>query len=268
MTRIFVLLLALISAGCMELAEAGQGTYGHRRGPWRRTPLFSDEPNIFDQFRWDIRYESPGATGLLWIPEDPEPTTGNILDTPNVPSINQSTAPLIELPARLTNEGMVAGTTGYTGEGDFPSSNFHYRGLFDLTPAASNGDRIWRYLVSGTRFAELRLLSAVTAQFTVRNDASGGIFTGNVSFPGETGFLLIDWVVSGATMEIYINGTDFSPADHTGAVAFANNIDTLTLLNPAVTTASELGIHVFHAWRFDQSISLPAHQEDATEIGL
>lgn len=266
--RAFLLFLALLSAGCMELAEAGQGTYGHRRGPWRRNPSFFDEPNIFDQFNWDIRYESPGATGLLWIPQDPAATVGNILDTTTVPAINQSTSPLIELPARLENEGMVAGADGYTGEGDFTSSNFHYRGLFDLAAGAANGSRVWRYLVSGTRLAEVRLLSGVTAQFTVRNDASGGIFTGNASFPGETGFLLIDWIVSGASMEIFINGNDLSPANHTGAVDFSNGIDTLTLLSPTVGAASTLGVQVFHAWRFDGSISLAAHQEDATEIGL
>lgn len=266
--RALLLIIALLSAGCMELAEAGQGSYGNRRGPWRRNFSLSDDLNIFDQFSWDIRYESPGATGLLWIPEDPAATTGNILDTTSVPSINQSTAPLIELPARLNNEGMVAGANGYTGEADFSASNFHYRGLFDLATGAANGSRIWRYLVSGTRFAEIRLLSGVTAQFTVRNDASGGIFTGNASFPGETGFLLIDWVVNGPAMEIFINGTDLSPANHTGAVAFSNGIDTFTLLNPTVGNASTLGVQVFHGWRFNQSVSLAVHQEDATEIGL
>lgn len=258
----FYLIALLAVSGCIETANAiGTGSYGNRRGPWRRSVQNEEGlANLFDRFLWDNSYEGRNATGLVWIPEDGTA----ILDTTTVPSINQFTTGLSNLPSRFINRGMSPGTDHYTDPlFDWQQSNFHFRGVFDLNNASVSGDRVFRYEVGVAQYAEIILTSPTNIQFTVRNDIVGGTFTGSATgIP--TGFLLVDWWVNAEDMGVYVNGVDHSPAKALAAVDFANNEDTITVLGPT----TENGVYVFLGWRYGHVLPLATHQADATDLGL
>ena len=218
--------------------------------------------NIIDRYTWDTSYECQDVSGTNWAPAD----VGVTLTTTVTPTTGVSTAPLTNLPSRMVNQG-VSPATDYWQNAlfDWQADNFHFRAILDLDNTVVNGDRIFRYVVTGLQLAEIRIISDVNISFTVFNNANGGIFTGTFSGAGlPTGFLLIDWFVNGASMGLFVNGVDYSPADHPSPVPFQNGPDTITV---AGFTLAE-GTYVFMGWRWDQTISLSNHQADAEILGL
>lgn len=236
-----------------------QSPYGGKRAPYG---VASGASNYIDRLSWAYAYECQDVSGMNWPPAG----DGVTLTALSSGTTGINTGAWSNLPARMQNQGFRVGISSYGNDNfDFSSSDFHYRGLLDIEAGSANGNRIWRYIVSGVRLAEIRLISDTNIQFTVRNDASGGIFTGSFSGGGApTGALFIDWWVSGASMGLYVNGVNYSPSDHTGAVSFHNGADTLTLLGDTVVPS----LSVFHGWQFDRTITLAAHRIDAEEAGL
>lgn len=233
--------------------------WGGKRSPWGL--VIGGASNAIDRLSYDVSYECQDVSGTNW----PSADTGPTLTTASAATTGQSTSGWSGLPARMVDEGVDPGTEGYdTTTFDWSDSDFHMRLLVDPNSPTS-GSWFMRYVVSGTRLAEIRQIGA-NMTFTVRNDASGGIYTGTASGIPTTA-MLIDWVVSGASMSIFINGTDHSPADHTGAVSFHNGPDTIELMGLGGGSPAN-GVYVFYGWRFGQTITLGDHQTDSTDLGL
>lgn len=235
--------------------------WGGRTQAWG---LAGGERNFIDRLVYDVAYEGQDVSGANWAPAGSGVT---LVAQGTNPTTGVSTAGWSNLPDRLVNQAIQPGSAEFQNDlFDWENNDFHFRCLVDLNDAAANGERLIRYLVSGVRVAEIRLVSDVNISFTVRNDSDGGLFTGIASGGGfPLGPLLIDWVVSGVSMNIFVNGVDYGPADHPGPVNFTNGADTLTVMGPNVLAGSTVP---FMGWRWGQTISLADHQDDVTEAGL
>ena len=225
-----------------------------------RTPT-----NVIDKFTWDASYECQDATTTTWPPAEDGGVT--LTSTANA-TLGQSTQAWSNLPARFIDQAINPPATEGMGNAlfDWQDSEFHMRAILDIG-AATISDRIMRYIVSGVQLAEIRLTSTVAIVFNVRNDASGGNYFATAAGAGfPTNGLLIDWILSGDQMFIYINGTDYSPAANPGGpVDFANGPDQFDLMGLSTGNVTE-GVHVFYGWRWGQTISLAEHQADAAEL--
>lgn len=232
--------------------------WGGHREPWGAYSAPGGS-NPIDRLVWDVSYEAPDAGSTTWTPAT---GTGDALITaPFLPTLGQSTAPLTGLPSRLEDQAILLNGGANWNISLFPwtNSSFHLRFLMNLSAAVANGDRLFRYVVTGVRLAEIRLVSRTQWIFTVRNGGSRDFTIATV----PTGWVLVDWVVDGTTITVYINGVEHN-APAGPEILFANNEDAMSFLgfNPLD------GLFLFAGWRFGQTINLADHQADATLLGL
>lgn len=224
----------------------------------------ADPSNVIDRYVWDTSYECQDVSGTNW----PATPAGVTLTTGNAPTTGQSTSAWTNLPSRMVDQAIRPNAVESMGNAlfDWQNNNFHFRGIFDLDATVTTNARLFRYIVGGVRFAQIFANSATLWTFNVRNDASGGNYSRSVSAL-PTSAVLLDWVVDGAQMNIYVNGVDRSPTAHTGAVDFQNGPDQMDVMGLGATFILQ-GVYVFFGWRWGHVISLSQHQEDATELGL
>lgn len=262
----FYLAALLALSACNSDAFAGKNTGGHyanRRGSFRRDVHSRFPINAVDDYRWDQAYECNDLNASVW----PSATGGVTLNGFFGQLENLDTSGWPGLPLRFRNRGVSPGPSpgdvGYaSGTFDWASSDFHMRLIMDLT---SPIDERWvmRYRVLATQFAEIRY-SVGDFNFNVRNDA-GGLFSRSVTMP--TTAMIVDWIVSGATMTVMVNGVEHTLSDHTGAVDFANGPDELTLMGLSAGDAVT-ATYVFVGWRWDRTLTLAEHAADAVALGL
>lgn len=232
--------------------------YGCRRRAYGAPK--SGVSDVISKYVWDILYRSDQVDGLNW----PAAVGGPTLTTSTTPTTGRSTGSLTGLPAGLVDNAVSPGTDDWGSDSfNWVTTDSHYRLISAPSASVANGDRFFRYVVTGLQLCELRIVGETHWNFTAA--VSGTANTASIaSFP--TGWKLVDWVIrdDGQAMDIYINGTDYSPADFAAAADFANGLDTISFLGANTVE----GDHLVQGWRFGQTLSLADHQADATLMGL
>ena len=228
--------------------------------------------NILDGYTWDVAYSCDSAL-LTSIPEAGGNTAYDLVSGGNN-TLAQSTAAFVTdggigaSREDLAFFGATAGNTNATW--DWASDTWHMRLVVDTT-GASHNDTVFRYLVSATRFMELRYISSSGGilQFTVRNDSSGGIYIFSAAGIGSTPMLYdVSFTPNGggsgfAQASAYLNGTDLSVSEHSAAMTIQNGQDAMGVFSrEGGTLPWDSAPVIFLGWRWDQALSLAAHQAD------
>lgn len=237
--------------------------------------------NVLDTYTWSVSYSGEGATSGAW----PEAggLTSHDLSTTGTLTLNVSTTGLTTsggIGAARANRAVTLATGAGQGlintsnNWDFNPGDRHWRGIFDNT-GVSNNARLWMYLVNGTRWQEIRYITASDQLYHyTRYDASGGIYIATVT--GVTGgWHLVDssYTPDGgssgfAQWSIYVDGTDAGVAEHTAVLDPANNGDAIGVWARESGNTIFDGTGLFQGWRWGALLGLTAHQSDATALGV
>lgn len=237
--------------------------------------------DIFAAYTWSFAYSGPDCTASAWTDaEGDSARTLNLVGGGSAPTLNRSTSPLVVggIGAARENKGVYRAnaTSGFT-RGSFSwtdAVNWHVRVLLKIgTPV--NGDRAFRFLVSGTHYLEMRWNSASAIQFAVRDDAEAALYNpAPTGMPNGGAWALIDWnylptggAGGNSLTQVYVNGTDKAVASHSAVVA-AGGTGTMGLLGTDTGASCTDADFLFWGVRFGSTISLSEHQADVNAVGL